>query len=208
VARRPFPLAKAARRIGGRAQAYLFGAAAAGGVFTVFALVGVGGQTGPPTAWFGGGESILEAGDAASARVAASSDDGFAGTTSKSISASLPNGSRLDKTQSLSPPGVPAAGPGPQPAGPGAQGDVPPLDPDAPRTDLSPLPSSEAPNPVVPGTPSLPLPPAPTLPSLPEVPKVVVPEVALPQVPVPQVPVPQVPVPQIPVPQVPTVTLP
>jgi hypothetical protein len=165
-------------------------AASAGAVFTLFALVGVGGTAVPLDDWLGDDESVVEATFGPSAPVAVPDGDSrLAGNTSERVRVAerlgrapnrLPKRSPVDET-------TPAAGPrgpeGPVPgsADPGPEGA-------APLPAPSPLPLSETiesvvetPPPVV-TTPTLPTVPA--LPALPASPQLS----AAPTVPVPELP--------------------
>ena len=190
-----------------RARKLVLAAAAAGAVFTLFTLAGVGSATGPFAGSFGPGESILEATYGPSERAAAPADlrqpavgSQREDAAAQNVSRQLPNGSS----------------PGARPTSPLPRVPGQPVDPRRKATPqgVAPSPGSPAvsapvvspPDPPVttPTLPTLPeLPALPALPALPEVPSVTVP--SLPAVP-PLPPLPPVPaVPQLPVPTVPDV---
>lgn len=191
-----------------RARKLLLAAAAAGAVFTLFTLAGVGSATGPFAGSFGPGESILEATYGPSESAAASADlrQPAVGSRRQNAAARNLDGGTSRQLPSASSPG--ATPTSPLPRVPGR-----PVDPrrDATPQGVAPSPGSPAvsaplvspPDPPVttPTLPTLPeLPALPALPPLPEVPSVTAP--SLPAVP----PLPPVPtVPQLPVPTVPGV---
>lgn len=186
-----------------RARKLVLATAAAGAVFVLFMLAGVGSATGPLTGSFGTGESILEARYGASEGAArraearrstprslrenAVAKSAGGGTSSRQ----LPTGSRPGASPTAPLPRVPA-----QPVAPGReaspQGAATPPNSPALSTPVVSVPETPLPTPTLPAVPALP--PLPQTPSVPTVP-------ALPTVPsVPSLPaVPEVPVPTVPV---------
>ena len=181
-----------------RARKLVLATAAAGAVFVLFMLAGVGSATGPLTGSFGTGESILEArygapdgaaGRAEPRRSTASQRENAAAKNAGGGASSrqLPRGSRPGATPTAPLPRVPA-----QPVAPGREAN-PQGTATSPGSQA--LPTLETPVVSIPETP-LPTPTLPTLPELPPLPEVPsVPAVPLaPSLPaVPEVPVPTVP---------------
>ena len=181
-----------------RARKLVLAPAAAGAVFALFTLAGIGSATGPFAGSFGPGESILEATYGPSESAAASADlrqpavrSQRESAVAQNVSRQLPRGSSPGATPTSPLPRVPG-----QPVDPRREATPQGVAPSAGSQVVS-APVVSPPDPPV-TTPTLPELPA--LPPLPEVPSVTVP--SLPAVP----PLPPVPaVPQLPVPTVPGV---
>ena len=177
-----------------RARKLALATAAAGAVFVLFTLAGVGSATGPLAGSFGTGESILEARYGASAGAAgpgelrrpdlgSQRENAAAKNVGSMSSRQLPKGSRPGVTPTSPLPRVPA-----QPVAPGRganpQGTAP--SPDSPalptlETPVVSVPETPLPTPTLPALPALAPPPEvpsiPAVPSLPAAPETLVPSV-------------------------------
>ena len=178
-----------------RARKLVLAAAAAGAVFTLFTLAGVGSATGPFAGSFGPGESILEATYGPSESAKASAD-----LRQPAVGSRRDNAAAQDVSRQL-PKGLSS---GARPTSPLPRVPGQPVDPrrEATPQGVAPSPGSPAvsasvvllPDPPV-TTPTLPtLPELPALPALPPLPKV--PSVDVPRLP-PVLAVPQLPVPTV-----------
>jgi hypothetical protein len=178
-----------------RARKVVLAAAAAGAVFTLFTLVGVGAATRPLAGSFGTGESILEA-RYGSERVVASGAVRERGRRAERRAAAetivgAANRQRSNGSRPTAKPTAPLPGAPGHPAAPrgdaGSQGGAAPSPgaPSAPTLETQAVTVPETPPPPVP-TPTLPTLPAP--PELPPLPALPPPLPAVPQAPVPAVP--------------------
>jgi hypothetical protein len=178
------PLVKTAHPFVSKARVCGLAAVSAAAIFTVFALVGVGGVTGPGSAWLGHGDSIVEARLGSPAKAAAPAERlarparGASRSVGAPSSRPVAKGSRRDRTQPARPP-VPGAA-APVADHPVPQGGTPQSDPSAPAAPAAPALTIPVPQPPT-APPVLELPPplpsvvVPALPPLPEVPQVPLP---------------------------------